>query len=81
MLKIEQLITCLATTAYVCATVRVTIFSAGVKFQLVSNFTELHTLTRAARSYALLALAIMSLLLEAEAKFFCVDHACDMTWL
>ena len=27
---------------------------AGSKFQLVSNFTELHALTQAARSYALL---------------------------
>ena len=35
-------------------TVRVTIFSTGGKFKLVSLFTELHTLTQAARSYALL---------------------------
>ena len=45
----------LATMAYVCAAcpVRVTIFSTGGKFQPVSNFTELHALTLAARSYAL----------------------------
>ena len=43
-----------ATTAYVCA-IRVTIFSTSGKFQPVSNFTELHALTLAARSYALLA--------------------------
>ena len=45
--KIEQPVTCLATTVYVyvaCA-VRVTIFSTGGKVGLVSNFTELHTLT------------------------------------
>ena len=36
------------------ATVRVTIFSTGGKFQPVSNFTELHALTLAARFYALL---------------------------
>ena len=35
-------------------TVRVTIFSTGGKFQPVSNFTELHALTLAACSYALL---------------------------
>ena len=33
---------------------RVTIFSTGGKFRPVSNFTELHALTLAARSYALL---------------------------
>ena len=32
----------------------VTIFSTGGKSGLVSNFTQLHTLTLAARSYALL---------------------------
>ena len=34
--------------------VRVTIFSTGGRFRLVSRFTELHTLTQAARSYVLL---------------------------
>ena len=34
----------------------VTIFSTGSKFQPVSNFTELHALTQATRSYALLTL-------------------------
>ena len=33
----------------------VTIFSTGGKFQPVSNFTLLHALTLAARSYVLLA--------------------------
>ena len=45
-----------ATITYVC-TVRAvcaTIFSTSGKFRLVSNFTELHALTPAARSYALL---------------------------
>ena len=32
----------------------VTIFSTGSEFRPVSNFTKLHTLTLAARSYALL---------------------------
>ena len=32
----------------------VIICSSGGKFQLVSNFTELHTLTQATRSYVLL---------------------------
>ena len=41
-------------------TVHVTIFSTGGKFRLVSNFTELHTLTLAARSYALLGETIVS---------------------
>ena len=47
MLKIEHLVTCLATVAYVYAayTVHVTIFSSGSEFRLVSNFTELHTRT------------------------------------
>ena len=56
LLKIEHPVTCLATVAYVysaCA-VHVTIFSSGGKFWPVSNFTELHTLTLAAHSYALL---------------------------
>ena len=46
---------CLATMAYVygACPVRVSIFSAGGKFQPVSKFTELHALTLAARSYAL----------------------------
>ena len=35
-------------------TVRVTIYSTGGKFHLVSNFTKLHALTLAACSYALL---------------------------
>ena len=50
------MVACLATKSYVYAQlrIRVTIFSTGSKFQLVSNFTELHTLTLAARSYALL---------------------------
>ena len=36
--------------------VYVTIFSTSGKFQLVSNFAELHGLTQAAHSYALLPL-------------------------
>ena len=32
----------------------VTTFSTGDKFRLVSNFTQLHTLTQVAHSYALL---------------------------
>ena len=39
---------------YAACPVRVTIFSTGGKFRPVSNFTELHTLTLAARSYTLL---------------------------
>ena len=60
MIKIEHLVTCLATMAYVyteCA-VRVTIFSTGSKFQLVSNFTELHALTLAACSYCMSTIAM-----------------------
>ena len=34
----------------------VTIFSTGCKFRPVSNFTQLHALTLAARSYALLVM-------------------------
>ena len=45
--------TCLAAMTYVCA-VSVTSFSTGTKFRLVSNFTELHALTLAAHSNALL---------------------------
>ena len=47
---------CLATMAYVYAAcaARFTIFSIGDKFRPVSNFMELHALTPAARSYALL---------------------------
>ena len=33
----------------------VTIFSTSGKFRLVSNFRELHALTQATRSYALLS--------------------------
>ena len=39
---------------YAACLVCVTIFSTGGKFRLVSNFTELHSLTLAARSYVLL---------------------------
>ena len=39
---------------YVACTVHVTNFSTGGKFRPVSNFAELHALTLAARSYALL---------------------------
>ena len=49
----EQPVTCLATTAYATCTVRVTIFSTGSKFRLVSNSTELHALTLAAHSHTL----------------------------
>ena len=44
---------CLA-YVYAACIVCVTIFSTSGKFRLVSNFTELDTLTQAARSYALL---------------------------
>ena len=40
--------------------VRVTILRTGSEFRPVSNFTELHALTLAARSYALLPDAIDS---------------------
>ena len=55
--KIEYPVTCLATMAYVYAVcaVRVTTISIGGKFQLVSNFTELHALTLATCSYAVQA--------------------------
>ena len=39
---------------YAACAVCVTIFSTGGKFRPVSTFMELHTLTLAARSYALL---------------------------
>ena len=53
---IKYPVTCLATMAYVytaCA-VHVTIFSTSRKFQLVSNFTELHALTLATRNLLML---------------------------
>ena len=48
---------CLVTMVYVYATctVCVTILSTGGKFQPVSNFTELHALTQAIHSHALLS--------------------------
>ena len=56
---IEQSVTCLATTVYVNAACAVQgiIFGTG---KLVSNFTELCTLTLAAHSYALLVWLIAS---------------------
>ena len=58
--KNRTLVTCTLSninkTAYfyaVCV-VHVSIFSTGGKFHLVSNFTQLHTLTLVAISYALL---------------------------
>ena len=39
---------------YAAQPICVTIFSTGGKFQQVSNFTELHTLILATRSYVLL---------------------------
>ena len=59
-----------ATTAYVCA-VRVTIFSTSGKFQPVSNFTELHALTLAARCYVLLVSIIRD-----EGKYLSTDLFC-----
>ena len=35
------------------AQLRVTVFSTGSEFRPISNFTELHTLTQAARSHTL----------------------------
>ena len=54
----------IATMAYVCAafTVCVIIFSTGGKFRLVSNFSELHALSLAAHSYALLLVHIIVLM-------------------
>ena len=55
-LKMQHLVMCLATMAYVytaCA-VRVTVFSTDGKFRLISNFVGLHVLTLAAHSYVLL---------------------------
>ena len=40
------------------STLRVPIYSIGVKFQLVSKFTELHALNLAAHSHALLCTLI-----------------------
>ena len=56
LLKIEHLVTCLATMAcvYAVCAVRVTISSTGGKFRAFSNFMELPVLTLAACSYALL---------------------------
>ena len=45
---------CLPTMCSMCYMCYCIIFSTGGKFRLVSNFTELHTLTLAACSYALL---------------------------
>ena len=48
--------------AYICAafTVCVIIFSTGRKFQPVSNFSELHALSLATHSYALLLVHIIA---------------------
>ena len=46
--------------AYAASAVCVTIFSTGGKFQPVSNSTELHALTPAACSYALLVILLPS---------------------
>ena len=51
------MITCLATLVYAYAAacaIHVSIFSTGSKFRLVSNFTELHTLTLATCAYVFL---------------------------
>ena len=45
---------------YAACAVHVTIIGTGSEFRPVSNFTELHTLTLAARFYALLPDAIDS---------------------
>ena len=56
-------VACLVTMAdvYTACAVCVTIFSTGSKFQLVSNFKELHALTLPACSYALLIEAIFQI--------------------
>ena len=48
--------------------VHVTIFSTHGKFRLVSNFMELHTLTLAARSYALM--------LGSDVKVYILNNHC-----
>ena len=61
---------------------RVTIFSTGGKFRLVSNFTWLHALTLAARSYVLLTQyrtctlggRIPDMCMECMICFFELDH-------
>ena len=57
--------------------VRVTIFSTGGKFRPVSNFTELHALTQASHSYALLdkpsiSPALLSTYLTTSNIMYCV---------
>ena len=49
---------------YTACAVRVTIFSTGSKFRPVSNFTELHAFTLAARSYALLSMCMLTYISE-----------------
>ena len=51
----------MSTHAYAVSAVCVTIFSTGGKFQPVSNSTELHALTPAACSYALLVILLPSM--------------------
>ena len=72
--KIEQPVTCLATTAYAYAacTVCVTIVDTGGKFRPVSNFTELHALTLATCFYYTLAQAHFPL--SACKKKFSITH-------
>ena len=62
---------CLATCLRAAA---LTIFSTGGKFRPVSNFTELHALTLAARSYALLHDLINAFHSDLTARLFKLCH-------
>ena len=71
----------LSTTVQVC----VTIFSSGGKFQPVSSFTELHTLTQAACSYAFLIHCIAmycnaTIVYKWENMQICKNRLCDFTF-
>ena len=62
-------------TQHACA-VRATLSSTGDKFRPVSNFTELHALTLAARSYTLLV-PVIEVLTVMLLCFVCVRNLCD----
>ena len=70
-----KVVMCLATMLmFMCScAVHVTIYSAGGKFQPVSNFTELHALTQAPRSYVLLMAILHFVCMHVTCIFLHVD--------
>jgi len=59
------MVTCLATMVYMACAAHVTIFSTGGKFRPCFKFMELHNLTQATRSNALVSSQLLEVIQQA----------------